>query len=398
MGALELFIDEIDGKLYTAVADKGRLINLYVDRATAESTWASLYLGRVVKIDTKLDAAIVDIGGGKTGFLQAKHVRMEGADSSESRSGIAQLLKGGQMVMVQIKAEGKKETHNENHKMPRLTMKLYIPGVFVAYSPLSSQVTISSRIESERTIALTSKLKGKGGWIVQVHADRATEDDIDLESKNLQEKWARISSARDGMGDKPGLLMAGPNGMARALFDHGVLNFEHIYAGSKKTLDMVADWCSLHLPALAGSKRLRLFKPEKAGQKLFDLQDIAGQIDDLKNAEVPLPSGGSIIVENTSAMTVIDVNQGSAGNITTVNQEAAMEVARQVRLRSLSGAILIDFINMDQKPERARLLETMEEAVANDAATTQVHGFTRLGIIEMTRKRRSATLMEKLKY
>jgi len=397
MNDLELFADEIDGRLYAAIVRKGALLDLYVDALDRPAAWASMYLGRVIKIDTKLDAAFVDMGEGLTGYLPAKHVRHHGADASETRTGIAELLRGGQIIVAQVKSEAKLHTEHENHKLPRLTMKLYAPGLFLAYSPHSSQVTISRKIENEGTLALTAKLKGKGGWLVQHSAEKASEADIMHESRQLQEAWQNILSAAAARMDKPGLLTTGPNALFRALVDHGVFNFEHIYAGNKKILDLTIAWCKEHFPSLADSKRLRLFKPEKPGQRLFDIHDIHSEIASLQDSRICLSDGGTIIIESTSAVTMIDVNQGSGASISVVNQAASGEIARQCRLRSLSGAILVDFINMDQKAERVRLLEAMEALFADDAANAQVHGFTRLGIMEITRKRRSATLAEKLR-
>jgi ribonuclease G len=397
MDGLELLADEIDGRLHVAVVRKSVLTDLYIDPLDRTASWASLYLGKVIKIDTKLDAAFVDLGDGLTGFLAAKHVRHPGAGESETRTGIADLLKGGQMILVQIKSEGKLETRHENHKFPRLTMKLYVPGLFLAYSPTASQVTISSHISNAQVLAHTAKLKGKGGWMVRSFAEKADEKDIDFEARYLQGSWQSILAAKDAHQEDPGLLKPGPNALFRALVDQNALNFEHIYIGNKKILELMIGWCERHLPALATSKRLRLYKPEKPGQRLFDIHDVYGEIEALKESTVRLSTGSSIIIENTSAMTVIDVNQGSAASVSEANMSAAREIARQCRLRTLSGAILIDFINMDQKVERARLLEAMEQAFANDTANAQVHGFTRLGIIELTRKRKGATLLEKLR-
>ncbi|MBI3441746.1 MAG: ribonuclease E/G [Proteobacteria bacterium] len=396
MNGLDLLADEIDGFLYVAIVRNGTLVDLYVDRPDMTASWASLYLGKVIKIDTKLDAAFVDIGQGLIGYLPAKHVRHPGADVSETRTGITELLKGGQMVLVQIKSEGKRQTENENHKLPRLTMKLYVPGLFVAYSPYSSQVTISRKIKNEGVLTLTAKLKGKGGWLVQHSAEDAAEADIAYESKSLQEKWQQYLSAEELAQGQPALLISGPDAIFRALVDYGALNFEHIYVGNKRLLELVIGWCKEHLPALATSKRLRLFRPEQNSQRLFETYDLYSEIESLPERRVYLQGGGTIIIEHTSAVTVIDVNQGSAGSISEVNQSAVKEIARQIRLRALSGAILIDFINMEQKNERVRLLEAMESILADDAGNAQVHGFTRLGIMEITRKRRSAMLMEKL--
>jgi ribonuclease E/ribonuclease G len=397
MNGLELLADEIDGRLYAAVVNKGVLTDLYVDPVDTTAGWASLYLGKVIKIDPKLDAAFVDIGDGLTGYLPAKHIRHPGADESETRTGITELLSGGQMILVQIKSEAKRYTEHEAHKLPRLTMKLYVPGMFLVYSPTSSQVTISRRIENEGVLTLTAKLKGKGGWLVQHHAEKATEAEIAHEAKYLQDAWQSILAAKEARKGKPGLLKAGPNALFRAVTDYGAIHFEHIHVGSKKVLDLMTGWCADHVPALATSKRLRLFKPEKTGQRLFDIHDIYAALEALQDGHVHLPSGGSVIIEPTSAVTVIDVNQGSCGSMSAANQDAAREIARQCRLRNMSGAILIDFINMGQRDERTRLLDTLAEVFADDLANAQVHGFTRLGIIELTRKRRTATLAEKLK-
>ncbi|MBU6475126.1 MAG: ribonuclease E/G [Alphaproteobacteria bacterium] len=393
MSELELFADAVEGRLMAVVVKDGVPDDLYADAATPVR-WGALYLGRVVKIDTKLQAALVDLGGGLTGFLPAKHVRTAGADSSDARSGIAELLKGGQTVIVQVKSEGRAGSANENEKMPRLTMKLYVPGLFLAYSPTAKQVTISRKIESEEILALTAKLKGAGGWIVRSPAEKASADEIEGEARRLQDEWQSILAAKEALGDKPGLLKEGPDAVARALADYDATAFGHIYAGDKKVLGIITGWCAAHLPALATSKRLRLFKPEKPGQRLFDSHDIFGTLESLEESAVPLPSGASLVIERTAALTVIDVNQGGASGIAAANLDAAPAIARQCRLRNLSGAILVDFINMDKKDARRDVLETLTAAVADDPAAAQVHGFTRLGMVEITRRRRTASLAE----
>ena len=395
MNGLELLADEIDGRLYAAVVRNSVLADLYTDPSATEAGWGSVYLGKVIKIDPKLDAAFVDLGNGVTGYLPAKHIHYTGADKSETRTGVTELLTGGQMILVQVKSEAKRSTAHENHKLPRLTMKLYLPGLFIIYSPTASQVTMSRKIENAETLSFTAKLKGKGGWIVQRHAEKASENDIEQEAAALQETWEKLLADKEMRQGKPGLLLAGPNALFRALMDYGAPQFEHIYAGNKKILDLITGWCAKHFPALATSKRLRLFKPEKPNQRLFDIYDLYAELEALSDNHVPLDAGGSIIIEPTSTLTVIDVNQGSAENIASANQAAAAEIARQCRLRNMSGAILIDFISMDQREERARLLDMLAAAFAPDLNAPQIHGFTRLGMIELTRRRRTATFAEK---
>ncbi|MCE9507916.1 MAG: ribonuclease E/G [Alphaproteobacteria bacterium] len=391
MSGFDFLADEVDGLLYVAIVRKSVLVDLYADllNPPTPAAWASIYLGKVTKLDTRLDAAFVDMGEGLTGYLPAKHATGEG--------GVAERLRGGQMILVQVRSEAKRNTLHESHKIPRLTMSLHVPGLFLTHIPTAEPGDVSSKIEDGKIPAVVSSLKGRGGWVVQRAAENAADADIEHEAKYLQEIGQKILAAKETMQDKPGRVKAGPNAMFRALTDYGVSSFEHIHVGNKQLLDLVTSWCARHLPALATSKRLRLFKPEKPGQKLFDIYDVFSEIEALQEDQVCLNSGGTIIIEPTSAMTVIDVNQGSADSITIANQSAAREIARQCRLRNLSGAILIDFINMDQKNERARLQETMQEVFAHDTANAQVHGFTRLGIIELTRKRRTASLAEKLK-
>lgn len=397
MSALDLYVDDIDGRLHAAVVRKTVLTDLYADPKTMTGSWASLYLGKVTKIDKSLDAAIVDLGNGLSGLLSAKHVHFPGADRSEARTGIADLLKPGQTVVVQIKSEAKAASAQEHQKLARLTMQLNILGQYLIYCPVASQVTISRRIGSESTLAFTAKLKGRGGWIVQPAAEDAAEEAIHAETARLQEDWHVIQSEKETSGGKPRLLKAGPNALSRVLFDYSESAFGHIHVGSKKILDLMTAWCEKHSPSLATSKRLRLFKPEKPGQALFDLHDLHAEIEALKERRVELPSGGSIVIEHTSALTVIDVNQGSSGNIATANLEAAREAARQTRLRNLSGVILVDFIGQTLRTDRAKLQDELEKSFADDHAMAQMHGFTRLGIAEIARKRRSAPLREKEK-
>lgn len=397
MSGIDLLVDEVGGRLHCAVLRKTVLTDLYSDPADMTGSWASLYLGKVAKIDTRLDAAIIDLGNGMQGFLAAKHVHFKGGDSSQKRSGIASLLKSGQMILVQIKAEGKRASPNEQHKMPRVTTKLYVLGHHMVYCPLTNPVTMSRHIERKDVLNMTAALKAPGGWILQPHAADEDVDVLKAEAEKLMDEWNVILASEKSSEGKPRLLKGGPTALHRVLFDYGAHAFDHIHVGNRKLFDAVTQWCAKYDPPLATSKRLRLYKAEKPGQSLFDMEDVQSEIDMLQDKRIELNSGGSIIIEPTHAMTVIDVNQGSAESIFAANEDAANECARQLRLRNISGAILIDFIGMEERTQRAKILSILEEAFDNDAGNAQIHGFTRLGIIEMTRKRRTANYAEKLK-
>ncbi|MEZ0225247.1 MAG: ribonuclease E/G [Alphaproteobacteria bacterium] len=395
MSGIELLVDEVDGRLHCAVTRKQGLTDLYADALDMTGSWASLYLGRVVKLDTKLDAAIVDLGNGLQGILPAKHVHFAGGDASEKRTGIANILKGGQMLLVQIKSEGKRASSNENHKMPRLTTKLYVLGHHLVYCPLSSPVTMSRQIEREDVLSMAGKLKAKGGWILQPHAEEENLDVLQAEAQKLLEEWDVILGAEKSSEGKPRLLKGGPTALHRILFDYGAEAFDHIHVGNRKLFDAMSQWCAKYDPPLSTSKRLRLYKPEKPGQTLFDMEDVASELDMLSESRIDLACGGSIIIEPVQALTVVDVNRGSADTVMKANEEAALETARQLRLRNISGAILIDFIGMEERSQRASLMDLLNETFEGDPGGAQVHGFTRLGIVEMTRKRRSGSYAEK---
>ena len=398
MSQLELFVDEIDDYLYAAVLNNGSVVDLYINKPDITRNWASIYLGKVTKIDKKLDAAFVDLGNGLTGYLSAKHALIKTPKNTVPRSGIENMLKGGDMILVQIKAEGKAGSPNENHKLPRLTVNLNVPGGFLAYNPNYKAITFSASTNKKHIPEIETKIKNlpAGGWRVYPSVRRLPEEKVNFEAQYLLSTWQHILKQKEEMGSTPGLIKVGPISLFRALMDYGVLNFEHIYLGNKKIFNIMEAWCSRHIPALATSKRLKLFKPEKTGQKLFDIHDIYAEIEQASEKEVFLKCGGTIIIENTAAMTIIDVNQGSAQNINDANFEGAIEAARQIKIRNLSGMILIDFISVNKKSDREKIINILEKTLTHDIGSAQVHGFTRLGIIEVTRKRRTASLLEKL--
>lgn len=389
-------MDDSDGRLHAVVTRKGAVHDVYADPRDMTGAWASLYLGRVSKIDKKLDAAIVDLGNGLSGFLPAKHVHIEGEGAAETRTGIAELLTQGQLILVQIKAEAKADTLHEQHKLARLTTKIFVMGQHLLYSPVLNRVTISRMVDNDAIIAMTARLKGKGGWLVQSSAAAATPAVIEAEAARLMSEWQIINDARETSADTPRLLKAAPNALYRVLNDYGSDAFAHIDIGNRRIFDLMTHWCERFQPDLASSKRLRLFRPEEKMKNLFDMNDIFSALETLEDDVVPLPSGGSIIIETTHALTTIDVNQGAAATAAEANMDAAIEAARQIRMRNLSGAILIDFINMPLKTARYQLITALEAALKGDFAGAQVHGFTRLGIIEITRKRRTSPVAHAL--
>jgi len=398
MSNLELFADDIDGYLCVAIVDNGYLIDLYVSKPRINDSWASIYLGRVLKLDTKLDAAIIDLGNGQKGLLPAAYATPRTAIDDEVRkSGISSMLMTGQEILVHIKVEGKANSPYENHKLPRLTTNLHVPGGFLVYSPYSDHIECSGNIDEKIIDKLETKVKIGGGWKVYPSANKLSSNEIEFEVEYLKKRWKEIvAKAKESQGVS-GILEVGPISLFRALMDYGTISFANIHVGNKLILNIMEDWSKKHMPALATSKRLRLFRPMKAGERLFDIYDLYSEIEKVKEPLIELDNGGNIIIENTSALTTVDINQGSSGDINETNFKATYEIARQIKLRNLSGIILIDFIgNVPDRKERERLLNALEHYLEGDVGEAQVHGFTRLGIVEITRRRRTAAVSEYL--
>jgi len=396
MSHLELFADEINGYLYIAITNDKKLIDLYVNKPDISCNWASIYLGKVKKIDAKLDAAFIDLGNGLTGYLAAKHALIKRPDEETRRSGITKMLQTGEMLLVQIKAEGKTYAKFENNKLPRLSTSIHTIGGALVYAPYSNGIAFSKSIAKDEMEDLRKKIKIKGGWKIYPGIRGLSDEEIEFEEQQQLNTWKNILEAKDKMGSNPGLVNIGPIVLYRALMDYGAINFERINIGNKKIFSIMESWCCKNIPRLSTSKKLRLFKADRLDERLFDTHDVYSQIDKVCHKTVSLDCGGNIIIEQVAALTIIDVNQGGCNNITETNFSAAKEISKQIKFRNLNGIILIDFINVSRKGDRTKIIDIIGSALAHDIGNTQVHGFTRLGLLEITRKRRTGSLVEKI--
>jgi len=389
---IEILTENVDGQLYAAVLKNHKIIDLYTDYTNTDVKWGSIYLARVKKIDAKQDFAILDLGGGKEGLIASKHLRLEKEQRADNRENISKRLKNGQSILVQVKSEGKRSSSEERNKLPNFTMKIYIPGRYLVYSPVSNAVTISRKIQNQSVFHAAAELEGDGGWIIRSSAENATAEIVTVEAKELKEQWQSIKDNVKNNASTPRLLLSGNNALNRAFIDYANdPNLERVEICGVKGFEQAKSWCEIHAQDWLDFLHIA---PASEGS-LFDFRDVSSELDMLDDSYVPLPSGGSIIIESVHAMTVIDVNRGCSPSIHVANTEAAIEVARQIKLRNISGAVIIDFISLRLKTDRFKLIEAFEKALSCDPAHPQIHGFTRLGMIEMTRKRRSAPLAEK---
>lgn len=391
MSETEILVQKIGNQLHAALLSDHQVFDLYVDPPPEQPKWASIYLARVERIDKTLNGAFVALGGQHTGFLPAKHVVRDGATDPSAK--IADVLSPGKMILVQVKSEGKIKSAYENHKHPRVSMKLYLPGRNLFFKPYGrSGVSLAESLKGPETADLIEKLEKFGGWHFHGDAGSVNVEELKNEARGLLTTWKGVREALEHSSNNTRLLVMGPNALQRLIIDYAVHKFDRLEVSEDANPDAVRAWLVEHAGYLVD--RMVISPTHKID--LFEGRDIYGAIEQAKDPLVDLPSGGSIIIDSAHAMTVIDVNKGSDPRAATdINDEAAKYIARHVKLRNLSGAILVDFINMRLKTERFQLIRNIKKYMGADAGNTTVHGFTRLGIMEITRTRRTATLIEK---
>ncbi|HYG87861.1 MAG TPA: ribonuclease E/G [Azospirillum sp.] len=382
MADVGILVDR-DGPLTrAAVLTDGRLTDLYIDRADRPSLLGSIFLGRVERIATGLDAAFIDLGTGKSGLLAASDAR--GPKGRVERIGT--LLRTGQSVLVQVKADA------AGAKGPTLTMDVTLPGRFLVHAPLARGISVSKRLaqgpaRAELLRRLEPVLVGEG-WIARAGAADAPPDVLLAEADALTLAWRAVQQT-SATAQAPVRLRSGLDAPQRALIEHGTPT--RITADGKELAAELARWCADFAPDLAGRIDTHLGSPG-----LFEMHDLDSELALLLGTRVPLSAGGSLVIERTEALTVVDVNAGERGNALDVNLEAAREIARQMRLRNVGGIVVVDFVNMKGRGEAERLLNALSAAVAADPAQTQVYGMSRLGLVELTRARRGTALADLL--
>nr|WP_274389995.1 ribonuclease E/G [Azospirillum doebereinerae] len=367
-----------------AVVSDGRLTDLHIDHADHPSLLGRMFLGRVERIVTAMDAAFVDLGEGLSGFLAAADVRRADGKPKQGNDRIGTLLRTGQPVLVQVKADP------VGAKGPSLTMDVTLPGRFLIHAPFGRDIAVSKRLgagpaRAELTKRIQSLVTGSG-WIVRAGAAQAGDDRLAAESEALHLAWRGIRDAA-ASAPVPSLLYSGADATARLLTELGGTVPARILVDGPDLAKPLSAWCADRTPDL-----LPLIEQHKDPRRLFDLRDLDGAIAELLGTRVALPRGGSLVIEPTEALTVVDVNAGERGNPLEVNLEAAAEIARQLRLRNVGGIVVVDFVNMRARSDAERVLNALTEAVESDPVQTQVYGMSKLGLVEVTRARRGSPL------
>jgi ribonuclease E len=375
------------------------LIEHYVSRPQDDATQihGNIYLGRVQNVLPGMEAAFVDIGTPKNAVLYRGDVQYDPEDVVESGAPrIEQMLKARQTILCQV-------TKNPiGTKGARLTQEVSLPGRFVVLIPNSTTYGISKRLaddERRRLRRILDDVRPEGhGLIVRTAAENATPDELRRDVERLLRQWKEI----DGLAKRskaPALLYREPDLAVRIIREEFNREYRGVVIDDRALYDEVHDYVSSLIPEL--EDRVEYFDPDDESLPLFERYHVHEQLHKALDRKVWLPSGGSLIIERTEALTVIDVNTGknvgSSSLEETVfrnNLEAAEEVARQLRLRDVGGIIVIDFIDMEVKKNRDEVLRVFKAALARDKTRTQVFEISELGLVEMTRKRVSEGLVE----
>lgn len=391
----EMIVREKDGLNQIAVLEDGLLVEHYVARRTQQTMVGNIYLGRVQNVLPSMEAAFIDLGKGRNAVLYAGEVNWEAVGLAGRPRRIEQALKSGDTVLVQVTKDP------IGHKGARLTAQITLAGRFLVLVPDGQMTGISRKLpEKERTRLkkLLSKIVPKdSGVIVRTAAEGATEKQLRDDVKRLQSQWDEVVKKQKKSQKAPVMLRSEPELAVRVVRDVFTEDFSSLIVQGNSTWKTIHDYVSKLSPDL--EDRLQHWTKK---EDVFKTHRIDEQLTKGMDTKVWLPSGGSLIIERTEAMTVVDVNTGkfvgSGGTleetVTKNNLEAAEEIVRQLRLRDIGGIIVIDFVDMVLESNRDLVLRRLVECLGRDRTRHQVTEITALGLVQMTRKRVGEGLVE----
>jgi ribonuclease E len=383
-----------DGKIQIGVLEDGILVEHYVAKASEASLIGNVYLGKIQNVLPSMEAAFVDIGRGRNAVLYSGEVDWELAETGNQPRRIELALKSGDTVLVQVTKDP------VGQKGARLTSQVSLPGRYLVYVPNGSMNGISRKLPDSERARLKKILKEilpeDAGVIVRTAAEGATEEQLTLDVQRLQQQWEAISKKVE-KGQAPVLLHSEPDLLVKIVRDVFNEDFQKMVIAGEDAREVIEEYLASVAPDLLE----RVVKHE--GHKdVFDEYRVGEQIAKALERKVYLPSGGSLVIDRTEAMTVVDVNTGkfvgSGGNleetVTKNNLEAAEEIVRQLRLRDIGGIIVVDFIDMVLESNRDLVQRRLMECLSRDRTKHQVAEVTSLGLVQMTRKKLGIGLLE----
>jgi ribonuclease E len=394
----KMIIRQRDDLAQIAVLEDDILVEHYVDRASHGSLIGNVYLGRVQNVLPSVEAAFVDIGRGRNGVIYAGEVDWDYFGAEGQNRKVEKVLKPGQTILVQVSKDP------VGAKGARLTNHVSIPGRYIVYAPGGHLSGISRKlpeIERRRLKEILSDLVGESASvIVRTAAEGASEEELVRDVNRLKAQWEDIER-KVATGNAPQLLYAEPDLTVRIVRDLFTEDFSELIISGNGRMTDAYDAVEAYVSHVAPHLKDRLRRWD-GDHDLFAEYRLDEQIAKCLERKVFLPSGGSLVIDRTEAMTVIDVNTGkftgTGGNleatVTSNNLEAAEEIVRQLRLRDIGGIIVIDFIDMVLPGNRELLLRRLVESLGRDRTRHQVAEITSLGLVQMTRKRIGTGLLE----
>ncbi len=390
--AVELVINITGSETRVACLDDGLLQEVHIERESKRGIAGNIYQGRVRRVLPGMQAAFIDIGLDKAAFLHVADIMHhtecngDGQKNVDERD-IAKLVRPGQDLMVQVIKDPL------GTKGARLTTDITLPSRYLVLMPRSAYVAVSLRIDNEtererlKNIVLPYCDKNCG-FIVRTAAHGVDEEELSQDAAFLKRLWAKIIE-RKKRNISQRKLYGELALVQRILRDFTSIALDHIWVDSRLVFDLLMEFTREYIPEM--TKKL-VFYTE--GQPIFDFFDIENEIQRSLDRKVTFKSGGYIIIDQTEAMTTIDINTGAFvgyrnldETIFNTNTEAAQEIARQLRIRNLGGIIIIDFIDMVNEEHQRQVLNSLEQALNRDRVKTSISGFSQLGLVEVTRKR-----------
>ncbi|CAO95334.1 ribonuclease G [Erwinia tasmaniensis] len=389
----ELLVNITPSETRVAYIDGGILQEIHIEREARRGIVGNIYKGRVSRVLPGMQAAFVDIGLEKAAFLHASDImpHTECVAGDEKKNfivrDISELVRQGQDLMVQVVKDPL------GTKGARLTTDITLPSRYLVFMPGASHVGVSQRIESE---AERNRLKAVvaaycdelGGYIIRTAAEGVGEDELASDAAFLKRLWTKVIERKKR--NKTRCRLYGEVALSqRILRDFAGAALDRIRIDSRLSFEHLLEFTGEYIPEMTAKLELYTGK-----QPIFDLFDVENEIQRSLDRKVELKSGGYLIIDQTEAMTTVDINTGAfvghrnlEETIFNTNIEATQAIARQLRLRNLGGIIIIDFIDMNNEDHRRRVLHSLEQALSKDRVKTGVNGFSQLGLVEMTRKR-----------
>ncbi len=391
----EILINVTPQETRIATVENGVLQEMQVERTSSRGIVGNIYKGKIVRILPGMQAAFVEIGLDRTAFLHATDVFVA---ESERGSGeippINELLREGQEVLVQVAKDPL------GTKGARLTMHITLPARHLVYLPSSNHIGVSQKIEDDETrerlrdiVKTAVEDDEEGGFILRTMAENASEEELKVDIRYLRKAWKIVKSSMNDA--TPSTLVHEDLPLAlRAMRDIVSSDTEKVRIDSRETFQKAKSFVREFIPEL--ESRIEYYPGERP---IFDLYSVEDEIQKALERKVPLKSGGYLIIDQTEAMTTVDVNTGAyvgrrnlEETLLKTNLEAAQAIARQLRLRNLGGIIILDFIDMTDEDHKRMVMRALEKSIGRDRSKVHLTQMSQLGLVELTRKRTRESL------